>query len=73
MHYKHLDPFLTYLLQILFPKAVVNKDKIQEYNSEHIFCDCGCSVSRNNILRHKRTPQHQEIMEEIAKGEKNKK
>ncbi len=47
----------------------VHKDKIQEYNSEHIFCDCGCSVSRNNILRHKRTSQNQEIMEELAKKE----
>ena len=45
----------------------VHKNKIQEYNSEHVFCDCGCSVNRNNILRHKQTHKHQNIMKELAK------
>ena len=39
-----------------------NKDKIKEYQKEKITCECGCLIYRNNILRHKSTQKHVEIM-----------
>jgi hypothetical protein len=45
------------------------KDKIQEYRSERIVCDCGCSVRKDTIARHRRSPKHERIMKELDKKE----
>jgi hypothetical protein len=42
-----------------------NKDKIKEYQKEKITCECGCLIYRNNILRHKRSQKHVEIMKTL--------
>jgi hypothetical protein len=42
-----------------------NKDKIKEYQKEKITCECGCLIYRNNILRHKSTQKHVEIMKTL--------
>lgn len=39
-----------------------NKVQIKEYKSEKINCECGCSISRNKIPRHKRTIKHQQLL-----------
>jgi hypothetical protein len=44
-----------------------NKEKIQTRASEHIFCECGCSVRRDKISKHKRTLKHERIMKELTK------
>ncbi len=42
-----------------------NKDKIKEYQKEKITCECGCLIYRNNILRHKSTQKHVEIIKTL--------
>ena len=39
-----------------------NIDKIKEYQKEKITCDCGCLIYRNNILRHKKTDKHLQLI-----------
>ena len=39
-----------------------NKDKIKEYQKEKIKCECGCLIYRNNILRHKKTDKHLQLI-----------
>jgi hypothetical protein len=46
-----------------------NKEYHKEYGSEHILCDCGCSVIRGKIERHKRSSKHERIMKELDKKE----
>ena len=43
------------------------KKEYQETNKEKILCECGCSIYRNNIARHKQTRNHLDIMKELAK------
>jgi hypothetical protein len=40
-----------------------NKDKILEQMKQKVTCECGCIVSRTNLLRHKRTKTHIKLME----------
>ena len=42
-----------------------NKDKINEYKSEKITCDCGTQVCRSNIIRHKKTKNHANLLQQI--------
>ena len=39
----------------------------KEHISELVFCECGCSVRRDKIARHKRTLKHERIMKELTK------
>ena len=51
-----------------------NKDKIKEYYKvyyveknkdklkEKVTCECGCSINKNNILRHKKSKKHLDLM-----------
>ena len=51
-----------------------NKDKIKEYYKvyyveknkdklkEKVTCGCGCSINKNNILRHKKSKKHLDLM-----------
>ena len=39
-----------------------NIDKIKEYQKKKITCDCGCLIYRNNILRHKKTDKHLQLI-----------
>ena len=41
----------------------VNKIKIIEKALEKVNCDCGCMISKINLLRHKKSPKHIKIME----------
>jgi hypothetical protein len=43
------------------------KEDNKEYIKEKILCECGCSIYRNNIARHKQTRNHLDIMKELAK------
>ena len=43
-----------------------NKEKIQQRVSEHVFCICGCSVRKDNMTKHKKSPKHERIMKEIT-------
>ncbi len=39
----------------------INKDyyqKNQEYITERVLCECGCSISRSNIAKHNKTIKH---------------
>lgn len=46
-----------------------NKDKILEKQKEKITCECGCSVNRWIIQKHKRTAKHQKLMSELNKND----
>jgi hypothetical protein len=35
-----------------------NKDNILEKNSQQITCECGCIITKNNMLEHKKTQKH---------------
>jgi len=39
-----------------------NKEKINEIRREKFTCECGCIVSRRNLLRHKKTKKHQTFL-----------
>ena len=42
-----------------------NKGKIAERKSQKIACNCGCSIARSNLAKHKRTTKHQKLMQAI--------
>ena len=44
-----------------------NRDKIVEYRREPIVCECGATVSRNSLARHRRTKKHQQWLEQQPK------
>ena len=35
-----------------------NKEKINQIASEIVECDCGCSIRRDNLSKHKKTKKH---------------
>ena len=39
-----------------------NKDKINEKTLEKVKCDCGCEISKINLLRHQKSPKHIDLM-----------
>jgi hypothetical protein len=43
-----------------------NKEKNQRRTSEIVFCECGCSVHKDHIARHRRSPKHERIMKELV-------
>ena len=52
---------------------IKNKEKIaaqqkeyREKNKEKFTCDCGCIVNKYGLLKHKQTPKHIELMEELV-------
>ncbi len=45
-----------------------NKEKIKENKNEIVLCECGCSISRNHVARHKRTQKHLDIMKDLMKS-----
>jgi len=44
-----------------------NKEKIKEHASVIVLCDCGCSIQKQEIARHKRSNKHLDIMKKLAK------
>ena len=44
------------------------KEIIKAHENEYVFCDCGCSIVRHHIARHKRSPKHQNIMNNLMKA-----
>ena len=40
----------------------------KEIINEQVFCDCGYSIARPHIARHKRTQKHQNIMNNLLKS-----
>tara|TARA_R110000787_G_scaffold158793_1_gene272659 strand:- start:16 stop:549 length:534 start_codon:yes stop_codon:yes gene_type:complete len=40
-----------------------NKDKISEYYKQKVTCECGCTVSRYSLTRHKKSKKHLKLME----------
>jgi len=47
-----------------------NKDLINEKQREKVKCNCGCMISKTNLLRHQKNPKHIKLME-IKTGNKN--
>ena len=43
---------------------IKNKQKIKDYQNEKVFCECGCEVHRNNLIRHRKTTKHKLLMEQ---------
>ena len=43
-----------------------NKDKILSHSTEQVECECGCIVSRINLLRHKRSKRHEHLLQTTA-------
>ena len=39
-----------------------NKESIKEHNLEKITCECGCSITRISLSRHKKTKKHIDII-----------
>lgn len=42
-----------------------NSEKIKKHKSEKIQCECGCFITRNHILRHKRSEKHLELISNV--------
>tara|TARA_R110000868_G_scaffold89353_1_gene248764 strand:+ start:326 stop:964 length:639 start_codon:yes stop_codon:yes gene_type:complete len=40
-----------------------NNDKVKEKANEKVACECGFIISRSNLARHKKSPNHAELME----------
>ena len=43
---------------------VNNRDKILEQKKQKMTCECGCSLNRDNIKRHKRAKKHLELLKQ---------
>ena len=43
------------------------KEQIKEKLAEIIQCECGCSIRRDGLSRHKKTQNHQKIMNNLSK------
>lgn len=43
----------------------LNRDKIAEKLKQKVTCECGCEVSKKNTTRHRKTPKHQQLMEQL--------
>ena len=39
-----------------------NIEKIKEIRKEIIICECGCEITKNNLIRHRKTKKHIEKM-----------
>lgn len=39
-----------------------NVEKFKKYRSQKIECECGCEITRGNILSHKKSNKHLELM-----------
>jgi len=39
-----------------------NREAIRKKKNEAIICQCGCSISRRNLYKHKKTKKHQDFM-----------
>ena len=39
-----------------------NKEKIKARMTEHIVCECGCTLSKAKLKRHKETKKHNDLM-----------
>jgi len=44
-----------------------NKEYIIEKRKEKITCECGCIISRDNLIRHQKNNKHIKLMEELNK------
>ena len=42
----------------------LNDDKIKSYRNESIICECGCSVNRSSLAKHRRTKKHLKLISE---------
>ena len=43
-----------------------NKDIIKEKTAVKIVCECGCSIRKNDLPRHKQTSKHKQLMEQLT-------
>jgi len=41
-----------------------NKEKIAEKNAEKVECECGCVISKGNLLRHSKSAKHKRLIEQ---------
>ena len=42
-----------------------HKHIMMEYNQQVVKCNCGCSISRHHLARHKRSKKHLKLLENI--------
>ncbi len=40
----------------------INRDKIREKQNQKVNCECGCIMSKSNMLRHKESKFHLEFI-----------
>jgi hypothetical protein len=50
-----------------------NKDKLTEYATTLIECECGLQVTNRHHSRHKKSAKHNQIMDIINKNKSNRK
>ena len=43
-----------------------NKDEFRKYATETLTCECGAKVSRGNMLRHRNSPKHAKLINQIS-------
>ena len=48
-----------------------NKDIIKEKRKHKIICECGCSITKKNIITHRRTKKHKVLLSIINKSKNN--
>lgn len=48
-----------------------NKDKINEQRNQKIVCECGSVSTKRNLLRHKKSPKHQNYLSSIINSSGN--
>ena len=39
-----------------------NKEKIKEYQKEKIICECGCEITKYNLITHKKSKKHIDLI-----------
>lgn len=49
-----------------------NADKINEQTLEKVKCECGCMISKSNLLRHQKSPKHINLMKIKTENENKK-
>jgi hypothetical protein len=43
----------------------IKQNEILEYKAEKILCECGCTLSRSVLSKHKKTQKHHQLMEQL--------
>ena len=45
-----------------------NKEKLKAKRSVKVTCECGCSIRKNTIVRHKRSQKHIDMMSQLQQS-----